>query len=72
MALTLPTFTITEQAKIDRLLAAFTDAAGYKEWLKQAIITEVRDREARKMMEQNAQQIQANNQSLQGFMDSAT
>lgn len=46
---TLPTLTINDQTKWDRLLAAFGTAAAYKDWLRTALVREVQDREARKI-----------------------
>ena len=47
---TLPTLTIT-QAQLDACVAAFTDANGYKTWLKAAVRDEVLRRESRRLDE---------------------
>lgn len=47
----LPTLTIT-QAQLDACVAAFTDANGYKAWLKTAVRDEVLRREARRLDEE--------------------
>ena len=46
----LPTISIT-QAQLDKCVAAFTDAAGYRAWLKAALRDEVLRREARRLDE---------------------
>lgn len=47
----LPTISIT-QAQLDKCVAAFTDAAGYRAWLKAAVRDEVLRREARRLDEE--------------------
>ena len=50
---TLPTLTITNAAKWDRVLAAFhSNPEDYKAWLRAALIQEVLDREVNTMVEQ--------------------
>ena len=46
----LPTLTVTGP-QATRLLQSFGDAAGYKKWLKQALLDEVQRREARALDE---------------------
>lgn len=46
----LPTLTVTGP-QATRLLQSFGDAAGYKTWLKQALLDEVQRREARALDE---------------------
>ena len=46
----LPTLTVTG-AQATRLLESFGNAAGYKKWLKQALLDEVQRREARALDE---------------------
>jgi len=46
----LPTLTVTGP-QATRLLQSFGDAAGYKKWLKQALLDEVQRREARTLDE---------------------
>lgn len=46
----LPTLTVTGP-QATRLLAAFGTAAGYRSWLKQALLDEVQRREARALDE---------------------
>ena len=46
----LPTLTIT-QAQLDACVAAFTDANGYKTWLKAAVRDEVMRRKVRELDE---------------------
>ena len=46
----LPTLTVTAP-QATRLLQSFGDAAGYKKWLKQALLDEVQRREARALDE---------------------
>ena len=47
----LPSISIT-QAQLDKCVAAFTDAAGYRAWLKAALRDEVLRREARRLDEE--------------------
>ena len=47
----LPTISLT-QPQLDRCVAAFTDATGYRVWLKQALRDEVLRREARRLDEE--------------------
>ena len=47
----LPTLTVSD-TQLARLVAAFTDAAGYKAWLKAALLDEVQRREARRLDEE--------------------
>ena len=44
----LPTVTVTD-AQSAKCVSAFTDAAGYKAWLKQAVRDEVQRRAARRL-----------------------
>jgi hypothetical protein len=44
----LPTLSVTN-AQAQRLLAAFGDQAGYRRWLKRALLDEVDRREARRL-----------------------
>ena len=46
----LPTISLT-QPQLDRCVAAFTDAAGYRVWLKTALRDEVLRRESRRLDE---------------------
>ena len=48
----LPTLSLT-QPQFDKCVAAFTDAAGYKAWLKQAVRDEVQRRAARRLDEEH-------------------
>ena len=48
----LPTLTVSD-AQLARLVGAFQDAAGYKTWLKQALVDEVTRREARRLDEEH-------------------
>ena len=48
----LPTLTVSD-TQLARLVAAFTDAAGYKAWLKAALLDEVQRREARRLDEEH-------------------
>jgi hypothetical protein len=48
----LPTLTVSD-TQLARLVAAFTDAAGYKAWLKQAVRDEVQRRAARRLDEEH-------------------
>ena len=48
----LPTVTVTD-AQLAKCVAAFTDAAGYKAWLKAALLDEVQRREARRLDEEH-------------------
>ena len=48
----LPTITVTD-AQLAKCVAAFTDAAGYKKWLKAAVRDEVQRRTARALDEQH-------------------
>ncbi len=47
---TLPTITVTD-TQLAKCVAAFTDAAGYRTWLKAALRDEVLRREARRLDE---------------------
>ena len=47
----LPTLTVSD-TQLARLVEAFTDAAGYKSWLKAALLDEVQRREARRLDEE--------------------
>lgn len=47
----LPTLSLT-QPQFDKCVAAFTDAAGYRAWLKAALRDEVLRREARRLDEE--------------------
>jgi len=48
----LPTVTVTD-AQSAKCVSAFTDAAGYKAWLKQAVRDEVQRRAARRLDEEH-------------------
>jgi len=48
----LPTLTLTD-AQLAKVTQAFTDAAGYKAWLKAALLDEVQRREARRLDEEH-------------------
>ena len=48
----LPTLTVSDTQRA-RLVAAFTDAAGYKAWLKTAVRDEVQRRTARQLDEEH-------------------
>ena len=47
----LPTLTVTD-TQLAKCVAAFTDAAGYRTWLKAALRDEVQRREARRLDEE--------------------
>lgn len=47
----LPSITVSD-AQLARLVGAFQDAAGYKQWLKAALVDEVTRREARRLDEE--------------------
>jgi hypothetical protein len=65
MAVVLPTFTIQDDAKANRILTAFhNDATEYRDWLKQALLQEVTRRESTVLQ----QQIQQLRQELSEFL----
>lgn len=49
---TLPSITINDQTKFDRIVAAFGNAETYRAWLKQQIIDQVARVESQKILDQ--------------------
>ena len=58
MAITLPSVSIQDDAKAQRIMAAFdSDPANYREWLRGALLDEVLKREAAGLRDQLNSQI---------------
>lgn len=78
MAITLPTFTITDPDKEARLRAAFdmnpdlTIAEEFKRWYADALIKEVQRREAALITIQAGQQIEQKKATAETLLDGAT
>ena len=68
MATNLPTISV-EDAQLAVLVEAFTDDAGYKEWLRGALRAEVR---ARKITEITAASIASRNEEVEAYLDGLT